>query len=67
MSKLMISESGEGGTFHINPTVINFMCGSTWALRIDQNGITSNPDVPTDDGAKAIFEALKSYLETLKR
>jgi hypothetical protein len=29
-----------------------------WALRIDKDGITSNPDLPVDEGAKAIIAAL---------
>lgn len=44
---------------------ITFQVGDTWAIKVTRSGITSNPDVPTDDGAKAIFEALKPYILNL--
>ncbi len=53
-------------TLSSQPTVITFMAGNVWALRLSKDGIESNPDVKTDDGAKAIFEALKPYLLSLK-
>ena len=46
---------------------ITFRVGETWAIRVTRDGIVSNPDVSVDDGAKAIFEALKPYIETLKQ
>ena len=57
---------GEGALeFKPFPNAITFMAGETWALRITRDGIESNPDVPTDEGAKALFEALKPYIEQL--
>ena len=34
-------------------------------MRITKDGITSNPDVPTDEGAKAIIRALDGYIKNL--
>lgn len=52
------------GTIGLSDTII-FKAGDTWALKITPNGVVSNPDVPTDAGAKAIFEAVEPYLKRL--
>jgi hypothetical protein len=49
----------------VQPQSITFRVGDTWALKITKDGIEGNPDVPADDAAKAILEALKPYLEGL--
>ena len=50
-----------------HPHEITFMVdGGEWAIRITKDGVVSNPNVNVDDGAKAIFEALKPYLQSLK-
>ncbi len=49
------------------PKSIIFQVGDTWAVKITRDGVVSNPDVPTDAGAKAIFEALKPYIEQLQQ
>jgi len=46
---------------------ITFQCNDTWALKITPDGIVSNPDVPTDEGAKAMLEALSPYIRDLVR
>jgi hypothetical protein len=47
------------------PKSITFQCGDTWALKITKDGITSNPDVPIDDGAKAMIAELGPYIRQL--
>jgi len=44
---------------------ITFQYNDTWALKITTDGIVSNPDVPTDEGAKAMLEALSPYIRDL--
>ena len=34
-------------------------------MRITKDGVTSNPDVSTDEGAKAIIRALDAYIKNL--
>ncbi len=48
------------------PTLIQFDLRGVWVLRITLDGVESNPEVLVDDGAKAIFDALKPYLLSLK-
>lgn len=54
-------------TIRQGPTVLTVMAGDKWALRFTKDGVESNPDVSADAGAKAMFEALKPYLETLNK
>lgn len=44
------------------PERITFQAGQVWALQIDADGIRANPEVPINDTAKAVFEALKPML-----
>jgi len=46
---------------------ITFVAGDTWALKITLDGIISNPDVPIDEGAKAMIEAMQPYIRDLVR
>ncbi len=36
------------------------------ALRISKDGVTANPDVPTDEAARAIYKALEAQIKALK-
>ena len=61
----------DGGkySFTTPPSNIIFCDNSTGeqreVMRITKDGITSNPDVPTDEGAKAIIRALDGYIKNL--
>ena len=49
------------------PLNITFQIPSgEWVMRITKDGVETNPNVSVDDGARAIFEALKPYLQALK-
>ena len=48
------------------PSVLTFLAGDVWALRITKGGITGNPDVPVDDAARAILNALAPMIRGLK-
>jgi hypothetical protein len=56
-------------TFSQPPSNIVFYDTSTGnqreVMRITKDGVTSNPDVPTDEGAKAIIRALDAYIKNL--
>ncbi len=60
----------DGATFTLSKPVTTSIVfqvdGGEWAIRITKDGIESNPNVSIDDGARAIFEALKPYLQSLK-
>lgn len=51
----------------LQPESIVIAYGDTWAIKITKEGIVSNPDVPTDEGAKAVFEALEPYMRNLRK
>jgi len=38
---------------------------NTEVMRISQDGIWANPDVPTDEAAKKVLEALSGYLKPM--
>lgn len=41
-----------------NRADFTILAGYTWAIKVTADGIVSNPEVPTDEGAKAVFAAL---------
>ena len=48
------------------PTALVINAGGTWALKFTPDGkIEGNPDVPTDEAARAIIEALRPYFRSL--
>ena len=67
-SKITIPD-GEKYSFTTPSSDIIFCDNSTGeqreVMRITKDGITSNPDVPTDEGAKAIIRALDGYIKNL--
>ena len=67
-SKITIPD-GVKYSFTTPPSNIIFYDNSTGeqreVMRITKDGITSNPDVPTDEGAKAIIRALDGYIKNL--
>jgi hypothetical protein len=67
-SKITTSD-GEKYSITTPPSNIIFYDNSTGeqreVMRITKDGITSNPDVPTDEGAKAIIRALDGYIKNL--
>lgn len=34
-------------------------------LRISKNGVTANPDIPTDEAADAVIRALDGYIKAM--
>ncbi len=67
LGDMQFTPQNQAVVFYVQNAVGTLAVNNVWALRIDKNGITSNPDVPVDDGAKAIFEALKPYLLSLNK
>jgi hypothetical protein len=71
MSKLTIpAAEAEKFTFtkpqENNIVFFNTMGGThTEVLRITKDGITANPDVPTDEAADAVIRALDGYIKGL--
>jgi len=68
MSKLTIPDSPKYG-FQSPPNNIIFYntIGDTQTevLRITKDGITANPNVPTDEAADAVIRALDGYIKGL--
>jgi hypothetical protein len=69
-SKLTISQADLAKyTFSKPPSNIIFYDTSTGnqreVMRITKDGVTSNPDVSVDEGAKAIIRALDGYIKNL--
>jgi len=68
MSKLTVPNSPEY-SFHQPPNNIifyNTIGGTqTEVLRITKDGITANPNVPTDEAADAVIRALDGYIKNL--
>ena len=56
-------------TFSQPPSSIVFYDTSTGnqreVMRITKDGVMSNPNIPTDEGAKAIIRALDAYIKNL--
>ena len=57
---------GETVQFSPAPSAIVFYSDGREALRITRDGVTGNPDVPTDEAAKAIIAALDAQIKALR-
>ena len=68
-SKVSVSQEIPHYKFQEPPNSVAFYDTSTGSqrevMRITKDGITSNPDVPTDEGAQAIIRALDGYIKNL--
>lgn len=51
---------------HANMADLVVLAGNTWAIKITRDGIHSNPDVSTDEGAKAMLAALAHLFESTR-
>ena len=44
---------------------IQFHSGTTEVLRLSKDGISANPDIPADDAAKLVLEAIDANIKIL--
>lgn len=56
-----VAESRTVTLTRAEPTAIVFHVGDNWGLRLDKDGIRANPDIPIDETATAVMEALKTH------
>ena len=66
MNNVIYSDTITLTTDSLVPHQITFFSGNTWALKITKDSIISNPEIPTDEGAKAMFRCLEGYIRSLK-
>lgn len=49
------------------PNTITFSDDTTEMMRISKDGVWVNPDVPVNDAAKVVIEALDQYMQQLQK